>query len=78
MEDEELVKLYFKRDESAISITNMKYGKLCRYIIGNVIMNNEDKEECLNDTYLTVWNKIPPNKPYNFSAYLSKIARNLA
>lgn len=78
MDDVELVNLYFDRDESAIKITNMKYGKLCRYVIGNIISINEDKDECVNDTYLTMWNSIPPTRPHNFSAYISKIARNIA
>lgn len=44
----------------------------------NLLSNNEDSEECVNDTYLTVWNKIPPTRPNNFTAFICKITRNLS
>lgn len=78
MEDYEIISLYFKRDEKAIEETNIKYGKLCYYIMRNILTKHEDVEECINDTYLTIWNKIPPENPSFFSAYLTKVARNLA
>lgn len=27
------------------------------------LVSKEDAEECVNDTFLAVWNQIPPNKP---------------
>lgn len=38
----------------------------------------EDSEECVNDTWLITWNKIPPKTPTKLSAFLGKITRNLA
>ena len=35
-------------------------------------------EECANDTWLGVWNSIPPQHPDSLIAYVCKIARNLA
>lgn len=32
----------------------------------------------MNDTYLGVWNKIPPTRPDNFKAYISKIVRSIS
>ena len=78
MEDHEIVELYFSRDERAIRETDLKYGKLCHSIANNILKNNEDSEECVNDTYIGIWNAIPPEKPYNFMAFICKIARNLA
>ena len=40
--------------------------------------NNEDSEECVNDTYIGVWNAIPPARPNNFMAFVCKITRNLS
>jgi DNA-directed RNA polymerase specialized sigma24 family protein len=34
-----------------------------RSLAWNVLGNREDVEECLNDTYLAVWNSIPPERP---------------
>jgi RNA polymerase sigma-70 factor (ECF subfamily) len=78
MDDTKIVALFFARSEDAITETDLKYGKLCRYVAMNILNNYEDSEECVNDTYFGVWNAIPPQKPNKFSAFISKIARNLA
>ena len=38
----------------------------------------EDSEECVNDTWLGLWNAIPPQRPSRFSAFVGRVARNLA
>lgn len=78
MEDREIIELYFSRDESAISKTDEKYGALCRKIIKNILSSDRDAEECLNDLYLSIWNKIPPTVPDNFRNYICRSARNAA
>ena len=78
MDDLQIIELYFSRDEHAIKETDRKYGKLCFRVAKNLLFNNEDSEECVNDTYLTVWNKIPPTRPNNFIAFICKITRNLS
>ena len=78
MDDLQIIELYFARDEHAIKDTDRKYGKLCFRVAKNLLFNNEDSEECVNDTYLTVWNKIPPTRPNNFTAFVCKITRNLS
>lgn len=78
MEDREIIDLYFARDEQAIAQTETKYGRICMSIAGNTLHSREDSEECVNDTYLTAWNLIPPERPRKFPAYLAKIVRNLS
>lgn len=78
MEDSQIIELYWQRSESAIQETSRKYGKLCRRIAINIVGNFSDAEECENDTYVATWNAIPPARPNIFSAFLSKIARNIA
>ncbi len=78
MDDHQIIELYFARSETAIQETDQKYGKLCFGIAWNILFNREDAEECVNDTYLGVWNAIPPQRPYSFSAFISKITRNLS
>jgi len=78
MDDSGIIKLYWERSEDAIRETAAKYGKLCRYIAKNILADTQDEEECVNDTYLGAWNAIPPQKPNNFSAFISRITRNLA
>ncbi len=78
MEDIKIIELFFSRSEEAITETASKYGKLCLSIAGNILRNSEDSEECVNDTYLTLWNCIPPKRPSNLMAFISKITRNLS
>ena len=78
MEDPQIIELYFARDEQAIRETEVKYGKLCHRIAYNILNNREDAEECVNDTYVGVWNAIPPARPERFLPFVCKIARNLA
>ena len=78
MEDLEIIELYFRRDDRAIAETDTKYGKLCQRIAYNVLGSREDAEECVNDTYMGVWNAIPPARPGNFLAFVCKVARNQA
>ena len=78
MEDQEIIELYFARDERAIAETAGKYGRKLNGIAYNVTRNYEDAEECVNDTYNATWNSIPPARPTHFFAYIAKIARNLA
>lgn len=78
MEDIQIIELFFDRNEQAIKETDAKYGRLCFSVANNILGNDEDSEECVNDTYLSAWNKIPPTRPNHFSAFLCKIARNLS
>lgn len=78
MEDKKIIDLYWNRDEEAIKETSAKYGRLCAYIANNILASHEDSEECVNDTYLALWNSIPEKRPNRFSVFVSKIARNLA
>ena len=78
MDDLQIINLYFGRNENAIKETEIKYGKLCLSIARNILDNEADSEECVNDTYLSVWNTIPPQRPNNFVAFISKITRNIS
>jgi RNA polymerase sigma-70 factor (ECF subfamily) len=78
VDDLKIVELYLSRSEEAIAETDLKYGKLCSYVAMNILHNKEDSEECVNDTYFGAWNAIPPQKPNKFSAFISRITRNLA
>ena len=78
MDDREIVDLYWQRDEHAIEATAAKYGTYCMKISQNILSDRADSEENVNDTYLHAWNAMPPQKPAILSAFLGKIARNLA
>ena len=78
MQDEKIVKLYWDRNEQAITETSEKYGHYCTKIAYNILSSNEDAQECVNDTYMNAWNSLPPHKPSILSTFLGKIVRNLS
>ena len=78
MEDQQIIELYFKRDEQAIAESQAKYGDYCTRIALNILDNLQDAEDCVSDTYLRAWEAIPPTKPAKLGAYLGKITRNLS
>ena len=78
MDDQQIVALFFERSEEAVREIEAKYGKLCFQIARNILGRDTDAEECVNDAYLCLWNAIPPQRPDNLAAYLSRIVRNLS
>lgn len=78
MDDEEIIRLYFERDETAISHTAQKYGAGLKRCAQNILHDEQLADECLNDVYFKVWNAVPPEIPQNLSAYLFKICRRNA
>ena len=78
MQDSEIIELFFKRDEQAISAVTEKYAAYCTRVAMNILCDFSDSEECVNDTYLAAWNSIPPTRPSSLSAYLARLTRNLA
>jgi RNA polymerase sigma-70 factor (ECF subfamily) len=78
MTEKDIIAQFLSRDEKAVENTKKYYGGIVRRCIAKVLAEKNDIEECENDTYLRVWNLIPPDKPENFAAYIRKVARYMA
>ena len=76
--EQEIIALYRSRDENAIRMTAEALGGYCYTVAYNVLNSREDAEECVNDTYLAVWNAIPPADPVSLKSFVSSITRRLA
>lgn len=76
LSDDEIIALYWARNENAIKHTDDKYRAYLLKIANNILKDMQDSEECLNDTYLAAWNTIPPERPYLLKAFLAAIIRN--
>ena len=74
--DEEILDLFYAKDQAAIAEFRKKYGALCQSITMNILKNKEDAEECVNDVYLAIWNDTPFTD--NFKAYVCGVAKNTA
>lgn len=75
MTEEEMIRLYWERNQNAIVQTEAVYGKKLTHLAENILHNGQDAEECVSDTYLKAWNTIPPERPKSLFAYLAKICR---
>ena len=78
MKDQDIIDLYFARNEQAIAETDKSYGKVCMQVSMNILDSRPDAEECVSDTYLKTWNAIPPMRPHSLCAFVCRIARNLS
>lgn len=78
MEDIQIIALYWARDPEAIEQSNQKYGAYCFAVAKHILWSREDAEECVNDTWLGAWNRIPPNRPDILRMFLAKITRRIA
>ncbi len=78
MKDQDIVELYWARDERAIGESQLKYGGYCQSIAGNILCNPSDAEECVNDTWVAAWRSMPPKRPTVLRTYLGKLTRNIS
>ena len=78
MSDEQIVELYWQRDEQAIKETDSKYKIFLLSVAYNIVGDTRDSEECLNDTYIGAWNAMPPARPTLLQAFLATITRRTA
>lgn len=76
--DEKIIALLWERSEDAITQMEEQYGPLCQKIAWNILHNDLDVEECKNDSYFIVWNRVPPERPNPLRTYLCRIVRNTA
>ncbi|MBQ6337487.1 MAG: sigma-70 family RNA polymerase sigma factor [Ruminococcus sp.] len=78
MDDKEIVALYWRRDEEALSLTRAKYEPYLYMIAYNILRLPEDAEESVSDTYIGAWNSMPPQKPSVLRTYLGRLTRNIS
>ena len=78
IQDNNILDLFWARDESALTHVKQKYGRSLQKVAYNILSSTHDAEECVNDTLHRAWEAIPPKRPAFLGAYLSKITRNLS
>lgn len=78
MEDKTIVSLLWQRAEQAIEALAKKFGAGLHRLAMNILGNHPDAEESVNDTYLALWNAIPPEKPDPLTAYVYRVGKNTA
>ena len=77
MADRQIINLLFQRAETALEALAQAFGGRLFSMSRNILADERDAEECVNDTYLAVWNTVPPQKPDPLWAYVCRIGKNI-
>ena len=78
MDDKKIIALLWDRAEGAIDALAAKFGKRLLRTAQNILGDARDAEEAVSDTYLALWNAIPPERPDPLNAYIYKVGKNIA
>lgn len=80
MDDRELIEALKNREDGALDALHTAYGPLLRYIIAPILSDLSDREECLSDVLMQVWQSIGGYRPElaALSTWLAALARNAA
>lgn len=58
MQEREIVALLRERDEQGLHALLVHYGPLMRYVIAPILRDPQEREECLSEVTMRVWEKI--------------------
>ncbi|MBQ9120901.1 MAG: sigma-70 family RNA polymerase sigma factor [Clostridia bacterium] len=78
MDDKQIIQALFARAEGAIEALARRFGSRLYRIAQNILRSDQDAEECVSDTYLALWNAIPPAEPEPLPPYVYRTGRNIA
>ena len=63
MEEQEIIRLIREKNEQGAALLLRHYAPLMRYIIAPILANEQDREECLSEAVMRVWEKIDTYDP---------------
>lgn len=78
MEYRYILELLWMRSEEAVTAMAAAFGKRLYATAMHILDLAEDAEESVSDTYLAVWNAVPPKRPDPLAAFVYRTGRNLA
>lgn len=78
MEDKKILQMLWDRVEAALDALAKKFGRRLLQTAFNILGNPQDAEEAVNDTYMALWNTIPPERPDPLAGYVHRTGRNVA
>lgn len=78
--DDNFVELIKSQQDNGLRLLKKEYAGLLHYIVGGILTNNEDIEECISDIYIKVWHSVESysSEKGKFPTWLTAIARNTA
>ena len=80
MTDAELMEQFTQNNTQGMEALLRQYGPLLRYVIGGVLRDPQDAEDCYSEVTLSLWQNVEHFDPEQgrLSSYLTAAARNTA
>lgn len=80
MTEKEIIESIRQREPQGASLLLTYYGPLLRYVVSPIVTNAHDREECLSDALMRIWEKIDQFDPDrgSWTAWLTAVARSVA
>lgn len=80
MREEEIIRLLLDKEQQGIEELLRHYGPLMRYIIAPILPDPQDREECLSEAAMRVWEKIAQYDAQrgSWTGWLTALTRNTA
>ncbi len=80
MQEKDIIKLIQAKDDSGAEELLLNYGPLMRYIVSPILQSEEDREECISDICMRIWNSIDKfdSSKGSWTGWITVIARNAA
>ena len=78
MDDNQILAMLWDRDTAALDRLSEQFGRRLLQLAYNVTHDQQDAQECVNDTYLAIWNSIPPKRPMPLLPYALRLCKNIS
>ena len=78
--DDKIIELIRSQQDEGLKLLQQQYSGLMHYIVGNILQDQNDTEECISDICMKVWHSIErySAEKGKFSTWLTVISRNTA
>lgn len=80
VQEREIIELLLQKNEKGADALLKHYGPLMRYVIAPILSNPQDREDCLSEAVMRVWEGIErfDRERGSWSAWLTAVTRNTA
>lgn len=80
MREREIIELLLQKNEKGADALLKHYGPLMRYVIAPILSNPQDREDCLSEVAMRVWERVAQfdREQGGWSAWLTAVTRNTA
>lgn len=80
MQEHEIIESLIKKDEQSMDELLLHYGPLMKYIIAPIVHDPHDREDCLSEAAMRIWEKAEQfdSAKGSWNAWLTAVTRNTA